>query len=176
MARGRGHVIVRGRSERRLTEWGSSAAQGSFISLAAGVAAMDQIGGAGFVEDAPYTIIRVRGSFWTKSDQVVASEEFHGAFGIGIFSKPAIAIGVTAVDTPITEEDSDAWQTFGYFAHGFTFVSGVGVATPSLSRTDFDSKAMRKVNDDQNWAFMVENSSSDGGQYLAKFRMLIKLH
>ena len=54
------------------------------------------------------TLIRTRGELvFSLILADAASAGFHGAFGIGIATQAAIAAGVTAVPTPITEQDAE---------------------------------------------------------------------
>ena len=38
-----------------------------------------------------------------------ALDGFNGAFGIGLVTRQALAVGVSAVPTPLDEEDWDGW-------------------------------------------------------------------
>ena len=126
----------------------------------------------------PFTVVRTRGYIWMKSDQVAATREPFGALGMSVVSQAAIAIGVTAVPLPIFDENSDLFFVHQFFMSGFTFVSAAGFqGADSWGTYMFDSKAMRKVQEGEDVAVVVENAGSAGGiQFLLKFRLLIKLH
>jgi hypothetical protein len=113
---------------------------------------------------------------FVSSDQIAASEQAMGAFGVAVVSDQASAIGVTAVPTPITDADSDLWFTFQYGIARLIFDAGGAIHTaPTVYQ--FDSRAMRKVEQGQDIVSTFENASgTDGLLYLALWRMLVKLH
>ncbi len=82
------------------------------ISIGSGGAAI-----LGFSLDAatlalrPFTILRERNFWFARSDVVTGGEEWGGAVGACVVSDQAVAIGVTAVPTPITDIDSDLWHS-----------------------------------------------------------------
>ena len=126
----------------------------------------------------PFTITRTILHWSLRSDQSGASENFDAAIGVCVVSDQAQAIGVTAVPTPFTDLESDLWLAHSIQDGHFLFISGVGVqANSSVNPTLIDSRAMRKVEDGQDVAVVIENSSiSSGTQLYAAGRMLIKLH
>ena len=167
--------FTRGRAGRpRSTFWlrtdlGSGGA--FWKSLGAATAVIDQsLAGVG----SDLTIVRTRGMLGVKSDQVAATEEPFGAYGVAIVSEQALAIGATAVPLPYTDADSDQWLVHGYFMADVTAGDATGF-TPLATRTDFDSKAMRKIVPGESVVFMLENgSSADGMVYTYNFAMLFK--
>ncbi len=169
---------VRVRSVRRITRWLASAdVISGATALAGGSAVLDQSLTAAEKLFRPFTIVRTRGTIWMSTDQVAAAENPFGALGFAVVSEAAATAGVGSIPTPISEEDSDLWYVHQFFALRILLGSGIGFATDGYARTEFDSKAMRKVNNDEDVVVVVENGSdSDGLIYLLKFRMLIKLH
>ena len=126
----------------------------------------------------PFTIVRSRGFFSVMSDQIAASERWGASIGMAVVSDQAFAIGVTAVPTPETDRDSDLWYVYETLMGRVQFVSSTGItlygATPWIQ---YDSRAMRKVEEGQDCAIVVEtNSVSNGVQISKAGRMLIKLH
>ncbi len=120
LIRGRSSFAVRG--PKRLTTWIGSANISSPVSLAAGAVVLDQsfsVASNGF--DTPFTVVRVRGELWTKSDQIIASENPFGAMGAAVVSQPALTAGVASVPTPISEEASELWFLHQFWASGFTY-------------------------------------------------------
>ncbi len=161
------------RGSRRATQWIGSADSNNKASLAAGDTVLDQT----FAFAEPATIIRVRGSLWVGSDQAAVTEEPFGALGFTIASDAAAAVGVGSVETPIVDEASDNWYVWMPFLSSVNFVSAVGTEFNYMARHDFDSKAMRKVDDGDTNCVVLENASAgDGLVYILKFRMLVKLH
>ncbi len=165
---------MRGRvGPKRAVQWVASVDSTGPTPLAAATAVLDQ--SFGFGEDA--TIVRLRGGLWVQSDQQTATETAFGALGFAVVSDQALAIGITAVPTPITDEASDLWFLWEPFAAAVRFASGVGFDSNPMQHTVLDSKAMRKVNDGTSVVAVVENASASAGlTYVLKFRMLVKLH
>ena len=161
-------------SPQRLTQWvRTDAGSGGtgYKSLAVGSAVIDQ--SLPFTTAA--TIIRTRGSVSTVSDQVAANEAPFGAYGICVVSNQAFAIGITAIPTPYTDADSDLWFVHGYWYCPFAFGSAVGFNNVS-QRTDFDSKVMRRISEDETVVMVMENGDATGGiSYRFDFATLIKL-
>jgi len=169
------NVSFRGRtSQRRKTLWTGSAADATVNSLAASAAVLDQ--SLTFV--APETIVRVRGTLWVRSDQLAASESAYGALGMSVVKDPALAIGVTAVPTPITDISDDSfflWMPYmaAIVVEGST--AGFTWEHNPFDRYEFDSKAMRKVSDGDSMIVTLENESAFGIFYVINFRLLTKL-
>ncbi len=124
----------------------------------------------------PFTIVRFRGIMHLASDQLANSELQHVAFGMSVVSDEALAIGVTAVPNPITARDSDMFFVYEELVNRFGVSSAVGIIQQGIAR-EFDSRAMRKVNDGQDIAVVVETSSiSAGVNFVKAGRFLVKLH
>ncbi len=166
-------VSLRGRGPRRSTLWLASADVTDKQALAAGVSIFDQ----SFAFNEPATIIRTRGSVWVGVDQQAANEEPFGALGFTIASDAAAAVGIGSLETPITEESSDNWFVWLPWLASIEAGDGTGFTPGYMERYDFDSKAMRKVDDGDTAVVVMENASAaDGCVYIIKFRMLVKLH
>jgi len=159
-------------SNRRLTQWFRATDITGYTTVGPGIAILDQ-SLVGITE--PITSVRCRGSISMVTDQEAATEQPFGAVGMCVVTDQAAAIGVTAVPTPITDKDSDAWIMHKYIYAPMVFGSAIGLH--NLSQTfDFDSKAMRKVPEGSVLIWVVENSSpSFSFQYALQFAVLIKL-
>ena len=96
-----------------------------------------------------------------------------GALGLAVVSDEAVAVGVTAVPTPVTEIASDLW-----YAHQVYFADAVSLTdlTVGGGRYRIDSKAMRKVEDGQDIAIVAENAAAFGQIISFAGRFLIKTH
>jgi len=108
------------------------------------------------------TLVRLRGYLvaWLSS-ATAAGDGFSCAIGVGKATSAALAIGVTAIPTPITEDSWDGWLYHKFFG----VFSGAGVSgdasvdsdmvnpTSAATRFEIDSKAMRKIDIDE--AFFV---------------------
>ena len=123
----------------------------------------------------PFTVIRSRFQLFIDSDQSAVDEVQVAGFGIAVVSDQAVAIGVTAVPTPITNLGSDLWFVhqlcYGATTHSDSVGSGstIGVNIP------VDSKAMRKVAIGQDIVVMGEFSAVGAGSRLTVGgRMLVK--
>ena len=122
----------------------------------------------------PFTIVRTRGVFHVRSDQVAASESYGGDMALAVVSDQASAIGVTAVPTPLTDKGSDLFFVYEQRFGQIGVSDATGIREVGFQST-FDSKAMRKVNDDQDVILVVENELA-GVVLITSGRMLVKLH
>ncbi len=167
-------LVLRGGRNVRSTLW--AATPTSTISIGSpGLALLAFSGNAALLALRPFTVIRHRLFWFARSDVVTGGEVWGGAIGGCVVSAQASAIGVTAVPTPITDQGSDLFyfyaQNFGRF--GGTQVEEVG------ARKDIDSKAMRKVDDDQDLIVTMETAAVTEGASMVSViggRFLIKLH
>ncbi len=142
-------------SVRRATGWEigvKSGAAGALLSLSASGASLGGVTVTQITDG--FTLVRTRGEFlaYLKTSAAAASG-FHGAFGIGIASDAALAVGVSAIPTPITEEAWDGWLYHRYFS----LFSSAAMSANAAEDVDFpmavsagvrfevDSKAMRKL-------------------------------
>ncbi len=124
----------------------------------------------------PFTIVRTRGMVSIFSDQIAAVEDQVAAFGKIVVSDQAVAIGVTAVPTPASDDQSN-WHVFTFLSDKFLFITGVGFQQIAMINHVIDSKAMRKVEEGQDLIGVVESDTlSDGCQISTYTRTLIKLH
>jgi len=121
------------------------------------------------------TIIRMRGFVEMILESAGAvGDGFSGAFGIGIVTAPAFAVGITAMPTPVTEVEWEGWLWHQWFSlHAV-------VAAPSAEQRqtfEIDSKAMRKFDSEQVLfaAWEGTESGSVTAQIRLATRILIKL-
>jgi len=173
MARKSGFVRRHG-VMRRETSWVGVA--GTSTALAsAGTAVLFTGFGATVLALRPFTIVRTRGFFTIRSDQTAATEDYGAALGAAVVSEQALAIGVTAVPTPIADQESDLF--FLYERLGASLVVADATGIDSTKSMSFDSKAMRRVEEGSDVAMSVESDAfSAGVQCLKGGRILIKLH
>ncbi len=122
----------------------------------------------------PFTIVRQHYELYVISDQAAAIEQQMGAFGVAVVSDQASAIGVTAVPTPITDLGSDLWVTHQIFMGDASTITDRSIPG---ARYSVDSKAMRRVNNDQDVVIVAELDTQGQGFILfAGGRFLVKLH
>ena len=127
-----------GQGARRKTGWetGPGGARQQIAASGSVILGLGSVSGADGI-----TLVRLRGSLMLKLSAADAETAgFVGAFGIGIVKAPAFAIGVTAVPTPVTEQDDEEW-IFWYPIS----VLGSGTGEAAVQRIDIDTKAMRKL-------------------------------
>ena len=100
-------------------------------------------------------MVRTRGElvFWLTSATAI-NNGYHGAIGIANFTSAAVAVGVTALQAPLDEDDWDGWLYHRYFScmsAGLIVAAAVSLdpslvhPTTSAVRIEVDSKAMRKT-------------------------------
>ena len=166
---------------RRATNWIASADPTAPTAIAAATAILHQsFTGVQLAGLAPAggTIVRTRGTLWCRSDQVTASEDPIGAFGMMIVKDTARAIGITALPKPATDSPDDDFFLWTPWQASLTFVqqdaTGVQIFD-RMRRFDFDSKAQRKFTTDDALVVTMENiSASAGAAFYTLFRILIK--
>ncbi len=158
----------------RLSQWAATVPETQFIALAAATSVID----SSFTPSgaAPETVIRTRGLLTVMTDQVAASEQPFGAFGICVVSDQAFTAGVASVPTPYTEAESDLWFLHTFWSAAMLSATQVGFDGRVAYHFELDSKAMRKVNEDETIIAVMENgNSTDGILYRLDFRILGKL-
>jgi len=122
------------------------------------------------------TVIRTRGMLAWSTDQVGADEDQIGAFGIAIVSAQAASVGITAIPHPGTDAAWGGWLYHTYFFSKFELLSSVG-ANPDMAHSlVIDSKAMRKVDEDDRLVVVVENTAATGFEVYNSERFLSKVH
>ncbi len=127
----------------------------------------------------PFTIVRTRGLVLGRSDQLSANEDYSASLGYAVVSDQAVAIGVTAVPTPVTDLASDFWFVHETIMGRFDSGTNVGLTelggVAAFSR--YDSKAMRKVDIGQDLVVVLESTALNTGIEIDhQARMLIKVH
>jgi len=172
--RSRAGGFIRGGRSRRESLW-LAVAPSETILTAPGGTISNTLNAAGLALR-PFTIVRTRLYADVSSDQVAATEHQFTAVGFCVVSDQATAIGVTAVPTPVTDLGSDLWFMHQWLSSEITVVSAVGLAQIS-EQFQFDSRAMRKVEEGQDVVLVKEVSALGGGaSVFTAGRMLVKLH
>ncbi len=125
----------------------------------------------------PFTIVRTRGYWGMFSDQTAADEDQHVHVGGIVVTEQASAVGVSAVPTPVTQDFAD-WFLFDGAAQRFEQQSAVGIQPNMLPhRYTLDSKAMRKVSENEDIVFVIQNGALGEGSTVVMYtKLLIKLH
>ena len=99
------------------------------------------------------TVRRTRGVMGVSSDQSGAYEEQFGAFGLIVVSDLALAAGAASIPGPGTDLGDDGWFVWQPICQA----SASAVASGGSTQYQFDSKAMRRVQEGFGIAMMVEN-------------------
>ena len=139
MAHGRSRFPGRSSGQRRLVQWIGPADQ-AFIAVASAGATL--IGSASFTDKA--TIVRTRGGVRIQAQVATADVAIVGAFGVGIVSADALAVGITAIPGPFRDADWSGWYVWRSFSDRLEFQSASGTRFLTFG-FEVDSKAMRKV-------------------------------
>ena len=168
---GRSRTFVRGL--RRAVDWSASAVQAAAVNIAGTSAVLLEaftpiLGGE--------TVIRTRGHLYYFSDQISADEDTLGAFGICVVTAQAVSVGITAVPHPGTDAAWGGWLYHTFLHSHFEFASSVGFRFNGGIGVDIDSKAMRKVGEDERLVVVAENMSSTGFSLMNSERFLSKIH
>ena len=138
--------------------------------------ALFQLGASGLALS-PFTIVRTRITIHQRSDVDAAFEDQILAIGLAVVSAQAVAIGITAMPTPVTDLASDLWFGLGFGMTSVGSHTGAGSAANFGRQWEIDSKAMRKVEDGDQVVMNAETTSfSDGVTFFVGGRMLVKLH
>ncbi len=109
------------------------------------------------------TMVRLRGHVTLYLRLGGINDAFFGAMGIGVYTAAAFAIGVTAMETPITDEAWNGWLWHQYFGLGTPVAitsssneSAGATAGVGMLQLDIDSKAMRKLHTEDVIAMVIE--------------------
>ncbi len=167
-----------GRAQRRQTRWGGSPDVAGTTTVGAGVKLLlSSFSSADLADLIPNTVVRIRGSLWVRTDQIVASEDAFGAYGIAVVTEQARAAGAASLPGPITDEGSDVWLLWvPWFANMF-LSTAAGFDSAPGRLVELESKAMRKIEEGQALVTMIENASSSASAVvIQKKRTLFKLH
>jgi len=105
------------------------------------------------------TILRSVGAIIMETDNVAASEQQFGSFGMIVVSSLAIAAGIASIPGPVTDVGTDGWFVYVPLMQGHRFSSATSVFAAGV-RYDFDSKAKRKIEEGTGIALVVENASA----------------
>ncbi len=155
-------------SSRRLTQWVAPPDQG-FIAVASATKVII----SSLSPTEPLTVVRTRGMISVHPTAFSADLDVVGAVGIGVVSNDAFAAGVGSIPGPYDDGDWKQWFVWQSFAFHVEFGSAVGVNIESVM-IDVDSKAMRKVG--QNETIVMVAESATGAYSIADAtRQLVKL-
>ena len=124
----------------------------------------------------PFTVVRTHLAIFYLSDQIVAAEFSQVALGMQVVTQSASAAGIASLPTPITEPNADYFVYQPLFSN---ILIGDGLQDQPASLANMvqvDSKAMRKVDQDDDIVVTFEQRSAIGALVALEGRMLVKLH
>ncbi len=171
----RSGLVLRGGRMRRESRWLFISPVSSALGSASSALILNSLDAAALAL-LPFTIVRTRMFWHTRSDQTAATENIQVALGACVVTEQASAVGITAVPTPFAELGSDVWYMHEILSQALVVTSAVGSFESRLNAR-VDSRAMRKVEDGQDVIFVIENSGlSSGTENFTAGRFLIKLH
>ncbi len=136
------------------------------------IAGLVQVLNAAALARRPFTIIRTHCFVSLRGDNI-ANEFQNAAIGFAVVSSQASAIGITAVPTPITDLGSDLFYLHQVMM-GVTLFSTAAAFAIAPNVYQIDSKAMRKVNDDQDVVVTAEGTAGGGFVLDIMGRFLVK--
>ena len=102
---------------------------------------------------------RTRGRFVITSDQAVVQEHHLGALGVIVVNDIALAAGAASLPGPVTNRNDEGWLLWEPIV-GISSISDGGSGFGQYIGQEFDSKAMRRIEDGFSLALMVENASA----------------
>ncbi len=174
----RSGLVLRGGTNRRATTWIPLEA-GRAVMGGAQTAILVAALSAGALALRPFTIVRTRGFWHVRSDQVAATEVYGCSLGKCVVSDQAVAIGVTAVPTPDTDMGSELWFVHeSMYSEIFVGAAPSQIGDNGLS-SQYDSRAMRKVEEGQDVITVMETGTalaSVSAIVTNVDRLLVKLH
>ncbi len=107
------------------------------------------------------------------SDQTGGQETQTGAMGMVVVSDLAIAAGVASIPGPVTDASDDGWYVWQALGGQLDILVGAG---PRQAVYEFDSKAMRRIEEGFGVAIVVENAhATHGFNVLVYFSVLASL-
>jgi len=121
------------------------------------------------------TVMRTRGRILVFSDSVSVVENQLGAYGMIVVTDIAAAAGIASIPGPATDASDDNWFVYVPISmRGHDVIAGADRG--STEAYDYDSKAMRIVEEGSVVALVVENiHASHGFTVHNQVRMLSKL-
>jgi len=120
------------------------------------------------------TVVRTRGQVSINGGTGQSADlEIVGAFGLAVVSDRAFAAGVASIPGPFSDAGWDGWFVWRSFNFTQEFLDATGIFLNFVNQ-EVDSKAMRKVTDDETIVLVAE-SQSGALKISMPLRMLLKL-
>ncbi len=117
-----------------------------------------RVGTAFAVFNAPQTVMRVRGWWGATLDAGAVDESVMLVAGLIVLSDPVIAGAAGSIPSPVTESALEwLWQGSLYLSSG---AEAAIVPDALTAQGEIDTRAMRRVKQEQNLAFVAEIAAS----------------
>ena len=172
MAHSRGR-FSRGSGPRRQTSWVGPSDQ-NFVGVATGATSII----SSFVPSTnglrKSTLVRNRGIFSVKPDSLAADVDIVGAMGVCVVSNQAFSAGAGSIPGPFDEAGWDGWMVWQPFGFSIEVIGAPTDTLLSAIQIEVDSKAMRKVSDNETVVVMCE-SNTGAMEVFDGIRQLYKL-
>ncbi len=169
---------VRVRAPRRATDWAASAEPVETAVAGNTKVLLQRLTAAQLPSEigVPTTVVRTRGQLYGRVlESVVADTESWGALGMAVVTEVAAAAGAASIPGPLTDSFWDGWFLYVFISVALRFDDATGISTPTQVRVDFDSKAMRKIEDNESLVVMFETGASSNQIVIMEhFRTLLK--
>ncbi len=163
---------TRSSGPKRQVTWVAPADQG-FISVASNTKVLIATFDPAAASLIKPTLIRTRGAVSVIAESTAVDVEITGAYGLAIVSDQAVAAGIASIPGPFDDAEWDGWFVWRSFAMKIDSVTQTGVFRSSWTQ-EVDSKAMRKVTDNETCVVVAE-SQSGAFQISMPLRVLLKL-
>ena len=98
-----------------------------------------------------------------RTDQSATTEQQIGVFGMIVVSDAAVAVGITAIPGPITDNQDDGWFTYVPIAQSFQHITGAGFESQVATQYLIASKGRRVVQEGEQVAMVLENAHASTG-------------
>jgi len=171
VARARGFARARGGPRRQVT-WIGPADQG-YVAVASGAKVLvGSFDAAANGLEKP-TVVRTRGEVSIIPSSTASDLSMVGAYGLAIVSDQAFGIGITAIPGPWSDPSWDGWFVWRPFGLRVEVIDSTGVFMSQHSQ-EVDSKAMRKITDNETLVLVAE-SQSGAVSISMPLRLLFKL-
>ena len=131
------------RPQRRKSSWELGPGGSTLLSLVATTNGVLVGSFAQLVRDG-HTLVRIRGAFRGFTVAGGALGSFIGAFGIGIATEQAMAVGAGALDMPFDEQAGEDWLFWRPIQFFLPAIGDEGV-NGTVVEFEVDTKAMRKL-------------------------------
>ncbi len=124
------------------------------------------------------TIVRSRLELICMDDESVSAPDsmYLLSYGCGIVERNAAIAGIASIPSPTVDIDWDGWFVHGAFTGG-SATSGLIDSPLGVQRQSVDSKAMRKVGQNEICLLVIEMNAIQGTeaiQFWGQFRFLLK--